>query len=215
MIQMIHLTGQYEPFAIQNFDGGDIYSIPRKWYSVFPSWNHWPTSQVNSSERYSSFPDRASHSSISHLFWPNDSAQSGKAPFEEKTLMEGMTDQPAASLTRLAWSWLKAPPVTHVSGGASQGYNQSHRAYGFTYGATPLSFQIAASDNHPIQNLCFEIRNWKSRTAKANLKIDSVSQAAGPNFRQGVNIDTDGTYTMIIWAGLSATAPRDFEITRN
>ncbi len=49
MIQKIYLTGQYHPFAIQNFDGGDICSGERTWYSVFPSWNHWPTSQVNSS----------------------------------------------------------------------------------------------------------------------------------------------------------------------
>ena len=104
IIQTIRLTGRYSPFAIQHFDGGDVYSGERTWYSVFPSWNHWPTSQVNSSGRNSSFSDRAAHSSISHLFWPNYSVQRGKIPYEEKVLMEGMTDQPAASLVRLARS---------------------------------------------------------------------------------------------------------------
>jgi hypothetical protein len=214
MIQKIYLTGKFDLFAIQNFDGGDIYNIPRRWYSVFPSWDHWPTSQINSSERYTSFPDRASHSSISHLFWPNYAKQTGQIPFEEKVLMEGMTDQPATSLVALARSWLSAPAVDQVSGGASHGYDQSRRAYGFTYNESPLAFQIDASADHPIQNLCFESKNWQSRTARADLKINGSSQATGPDFRQGVNIDTDGTYTMIIWVGLSATSAQSFEIVK-
>jgi hypothetical protein len=213
MIQMIHLSGKYQPFAIQNFNGGDVYSGERTWYAVFPTWNHWPTSQIDSSGRNASFPDRAAHSSISHLFWPLYAEQTGKIPFQEKIWLEGMTDQPAASLASLARSWLKAPAVTNTSGGASQGYDQSHRAYGFTFGTVPLSFQINASDDNPIQNLCFEIKNWKSRNAQATLKINGVSQVAGPHFRQGVNIDTDGTCTLIIWAGLSANTTQVFAIT--
>ncbi|MEI8376399.1 MAG: LamG domain-containing protein, partial [Planctomycetota bacterium] len=213
VVQKIHFTGQYHPIAIQKFDGGDIYGGERTWYSVFPSWNHWPTSQINSSGRNASFPDRAAHSSISHLFWPFSSQQRGKVGFLEKILMEGMTDQPAASLASLARSWLNAPAVSHVSGGTSQGYDQSHRAYGFQWGASPLRFQIAASDKNPIHNLCFEIRNWKSRTAVAVLTINDVSQAAGPNFRQGINIDTDGTYTLIVWVGMIANTSQEFTIT--
>jgi hypothetical protein len=212
-IQMIYFTGQYNPFTIQNFNDGDIIDVERTWYSVFPSWNHWPTSQINSSGRNSSFPDRAAHSSISHLFWPFSSQQRGKIPYDEKILMEGMTNQPATLLISLAKSWLKAPDITNVLGGTSLGYNQSHRAYCFTSGNVPLSFQIGASDNNPIQNLCFEIKNWKSRTAKAKLKINGVFQTSGPNFRQGVNIDTDGTYTLIIWLALTATSSQSFEIT--
>jgi hypothetical protein len=213
IIQKIYFTGKYDPFTIQDLDDGDIYSGEITWYSVFPNWNHWPTSQVNSSGRNSGFPDRAAHSSISHLFWPSSLQQRGKIPFDERILMEGMTDQSATSLTTLARSWLKAPSITNVSGGTSHGYNQSHRAYGFTFGMNPLSFHIDASNNSPIHNLCFEIRNWKSRTTLADLKINGISQTDGPNFRQGVNIDTDGTYTMIIWVGLTATSSQSFGIT--
>ena len=215
VIQKIYFTGQYHPFAIQDFDGGDIYTGERTWYSVFPSWNHWPTSQINSSGRNASFPDRAAHSSISHLSWPSRNQQLGKVSFLEKTLMEGMTDQPAMSLVSLAKSWLDAPAVTNVSGGVSQGYAQGHRAYGFGWSGAPLRFQIAASDNNPIHNLCFEITNWKSRTAQASLKINDVAQVSGPNFRQGVNIDTDGTCTLIVWVGLSANSTQSFEILEN
>ncbi|HEY1789789.1 MAG TPA: LamG domain-containing protein [Verrucomicrobiae bacterium] len=212
-IQMIHFTGKYSPFAIQDFTGGDIYSGERTWYSVFPTWNHWPISQIDSSGRNASFPDRAAHSSISHLFWPMYSEQRGDIPFQEKVFMEGMSDLPAVSLTNLATSWLNAPTVTNILGGVGGGYNQSHRAYDLTYGATPLSFQIAASASNPIHNLCFEIRNWPDRTAIADLKINGISQTPGPNFRQGVSIDTNGTYTLIVWIGLSAMSSQDFEIT--
>ncbi len=213
LIQMICYTGKYDPYTIQKFTHGDIYEGERTWYSVFPSWNHWPTAQINSSGRNASFPDRASHSSISHLYWPEYRRVDGKTAYIEKILMEGMTDRPAASLTSLAKSWLNAPPVTGVSGGESQGYDASHRAYRFTLGDGPLRFQITASDQRPIHNLCFEVRNWKSRTTSANLKIDGVSQKPGPGFRQGVKIDTDGTFTLVLWAEIQSGSPRNFEIT--
>lgn len=212
VVQQIHFTGKYHPFAIQDFDGGDIYGGERTWYSVFPSWNHWPTAQANSSGRNASFPDRAAHSSISHLSWPQISQQQGNASYQEKLLMEGMTDQPPAVLANLAKSWLDAPPVTNLTGGTGQGYIPARRAYGFGWGAAPLRFELAASAAQPIHNLCFEIRNWPHRTATATLKINRVAQTAGPDFRQGVNIDHDGTYTLLVWIGLSATTPQEFEL---
>ncbi len=212
IIQNIHLTGKYSPYTIQRFNGGDVYSGEVTWYSVTPSWNHWPTAQINSSGRNASFPDRAAHSSISHLFWPYSLRESGKITMDEMTLMEGMTDQPPASLTSLAWSWLKAPAVINVSGGISMGYDQYKRTYSFKYGNKPLTFQISASNHNTVHNLCFEIKNWKSRTYKASLKINGITTAPGQNFRQGVTIDTDGTYTLIVWVGLSASAPLLFEL---
>lgn len=212
VIQKIWFTGQYHPFAIQNFEGGDVIEIQRTWYSVFPVWNHWPTSQINSSGRNASFPDRAAHCSTSHFFLPLSAQQRGKVPFQEKVLMEGMTEQPATSLVSLARSWLSAPPVTQVSGGTSQGYDQAHRAYLFRWDQSPLRFHVAADDRHPIHNLCFEIKNWKGRTAKAKLEVNQAAQAAGPDFRQGVNLDSDGTHTLIVWIGLSATTPQEFVI---
>jgi hypothetical protein len=212
IVQMIHLTGRNSPFTIQAFNGGDIYKGERTWYSVFPSWNHWPTAQVDSSGRNATFPDRAAHSSISHLFWPYSNHQIGGIPYQEKTLLEGMTDQPAASLTGLANSWLHAPGVSHVSGGESEGYQQGERAYAFKLRTGPLTFQLDASDASPIHNLCLSIKNWPSRTRSANLKINGLAQTAGPDFRQGVILDSDGTYTMVVWIGLTATDAQTFEI---
>jgi hypothetical protein len=214
LIQQLHLTGKYDPYGIQNFNGGNIYEGERTWYSVFPSWNHWPTAQINSSGRNASFPDRASHSSISHLNWPLYDEKNGKAAYQEKLLMEGMTDQPADSLVDLARSWLNAPEIRNISGGTSDGYNAAHRAYRFSLNNSSLEFQIAATSKSPIHNLCFEIKNWNSKTAKADLKINGDPVKQGPDFRQGVVIDTDGTYTLLIWVGMDAKSEQSFEISK-
>ena len=45
----------------------------------------------------------------------------------------------------------------------------------------------------------------------ADLKINGISQPPGTAFRQGVNLDTDGTYTLIIWLGLEADGAQNFQ----
>jgi hypothetical protein len=214
IIQQIQYTGKYDPYSIQNFTDGDIYKGERTWYSVFPSWNHWPTAQINSSGRNASFPDRGSHSSVSHLYWNLYKQKNDKVAYQENILMEGMTDQPAASLTNLARSWLNPPSIINVSGGNSCGYNAAHRAYSLSFDNNPIKFQIAATEKCPIHNLCFELRNWNSRSEKAALMINGNSIKAGPNFRQGAIIDSDGTYTLIIWLEMDATALQNFEISK-
>jgi hypothetical protein len=214
-IQKINLTGKYDPFTIQRFTDGDVYKGEVTWYSVTPSWNHWPTAQVNSSGRNASFPDRAAHSSISHLFWDFSSrVLQGNITYNEKNLMEGMTNASASTLVAIANSWLKAPVVSNVSGGTSNGYSRDQRAYQFVINTDKLSFEINASNENPIKNLCFVIKNWGSRTASAKLMVNGKEQTAGPNFRQGVFIDTDGTFTKVIWAGISATETQSFEIIK-
>jgi hypothetical protein len=127
--------------------------------------------------------------------------------------MQGMTHLPADSLNNLADSWLKAPGAVNISGGSGQGYNQPHRAYRFTWQEAPLAFDIAASHQQPVHNICFEIRNWKDRNAVAILKVNGIPQTPGRGFRQGINIDSDGTYTLIIWAEICSDKPVKFEIT--
>jgi hypothetical protein len=212
IIQEIHLTGSFSPFTIQAFTGGDIYTGQR-WHSITPWWNHWPTAQINSSGRNASFPDRASHSSISHLFWNISNLENGKMPFMEKNLLEGMTNQGAVSQLELAKSWLSAPAVSQVSGGASHGYDPSQRAYVFAKTDQKLQFVIDASEVQPIHNLCFVTKAWPGRASAAKLAVNNVAQSPGPDFRQGVTIDTDGSYTLIVWLRLSARSPERFEIS--
>ncbi len=214
--QLLNFTGEYKPFSIQNFSSGTPYAGEITWYSVFPSWNHWPTAQIYSSGRNASFPDRAGHSSISNRKWPFYTQYTGgKAPYYEETLMEGMTNQAASTLGALARSWLKPPVVSALKGGQTTGYEEPQRAYLFTLSDSKLSFKIEASQENPIRNLCFVIKNWNSKNSRAQLKINQVAQTSGPNFRQGTTIDPDGTYTLIVWVGLSAETPQEFSISKN
>jgi len=216
MIQMIHFTGKYSPFSIQHFEDGDVYNGERTWYSVFPSWNHWPTAQINSSGRNSTFPDRAAHCSISHLIWSPYLKVHGKIPFTEKLLLQGMTDQPALSLVPLAKSWLRPPLVAKVSGGTSHEYAMPRRAYPFTIETgKPLSFELSASKNRPINNVCLELKNWGAKSSQAKVNLNGKPLAPGTDFRQGLTVDTDGTNTLIVWIVMSADTPQTFEITRS
>jgi hypothetical protein len=219
--QVLNFTGKYKPFSIQNYTFGKPYGGEITWYSAFPTWNHWPTAQINSSGRNAFFADRAGHSSISQRKWPLYTEYTGgKAPYYENVLMEGMTNQAPDSLGVLAASWLNAPPIQdrrkqNLTGCTSQGYNMAQRAYLITRTGPEMKFEILASREKPIRNLCFVIKNWGDRNADAQLKINSVLQNQGPEFRQGVTIDTDGTYTLIVWVGLSATKTTNFEITQS
>jgi hypothetical protein len=61
-----------------------------------------------------------------------------------------------------------------------------------------LKFRLNASQDSPGVNPAFVIKNWGS-DLPASLKINDKSIKPGPDFRQGVVRDTDGTQTMIIW----------------
>ena len=212
-IQLVHLTGRHKPFAIQRFDGGGMYLGERTWYSVFPTWNHWPTAQINSSGRNASFPDRAAHASISQLEWPVSRQQRGAVPFEEKILMEGLTDRPAAELLPLARSWLDPPPAVDVTGGTGGDYAAGRRTYVFDWRGEPLAFALDASARRPVRNLCFEVRNWPGPATAATLIVDGSDRAPGPAFRQAVRIAPDASWTLVVWLELSADEPCRFQIS--
>ena len=66
-IQLINYTGEYDPFTIgTKFESTNVYGGELTPYAVFCTWIHWPTAQMPSNGRYTSFPDRAAHSSFTH-----------------------------------------------------------------------------------------------------------------------------------------------------
>lgn len=213
IVQLIHYTGRFSPFTIQDFKAGSIYRGERTWYSVFPSWNHWPTSQINSSGRNSLFPDRAAHCSISQLSWASVRQQSGDVPYLERTLMEGMTDQNAESLCALAKSWLQAPPIEPISDCGSASYDQAQRAYVLTATGSAPSFLIVADTERPIVNLCFVVKNWNCDD-KAKLVADSKPVTESPDFRQGIVRDIDGRQMLVAWVKTTGITPVIFTLSR-
>jgi hypothetical protein len=216
-IHRVNMKGRYDPVDISDNTNGNAHYGDAgvwTWYSQFPAWNHWPISLSESVGRPASFTDRATHSSLIRANPNTYAKQVGDAPFEEKLMLEGMTNLSNRELVTLARSWLKAPPMSQVSGATDHQYNRSDRAYHLSATDKTIAFQIDGSSSNPIYKPAFVIKNWGQATAQARLNIDGVDQPPGADFRQGVVVDTDGTYTLIIWLDCQATQAKTFEIQR-
>lgn len=128
--------------------------------------------QIKSSGISAVAPDRASHSSLSHLFWDayaqtNDSMT--------KIMLDGLTTKPAAELVPLAKSWL-APPKLTLTGATfrTDGYDPTQRAYIVTRqagsAAAALEATLAASEESPLVNPAIVVQNWGAEGAR--IRID-------------------------------------------
>ena len=210
-ILIVNYRARYDPFTIGNFTGGDVYGSELTPYSVFCSWNHWPVARILSDGRYATFPDRASHSSLSHVYLPNFRTGAGERPFEEKLLMEGLSRFSAKELSPLAKSWLQAPAIEMLSDCRNPGYDPSQRAYVLCATGPSPSFRIAASALHPIANLCFVVKNWNCEDV-AQLRINSKVERAGPAFRQGIVRDPNGRPALVVWLQQQGTEPASFTL---
>lgn len=213
VIEKIHLNSTYSPFSIQKFTNGNIYEGEVNWYSRFATFNHWPIAQINSSGRNATFPDRVVSVSLTHFFWEMNKKEKGEIPYQQKILMEGMTNKTDMELANLANSWLAAPEVTNVSGCKNLVYNKEQRAYVFSNDQPLMRFTINATKNSPIENVCLVIKNWKKRNAFAQVKINGQILETGSSFRQGNVIDTDDSFTKIVWIRMSAKTKQQFEVT--
>ncbi len=206
-IHIVNYKAAYSPFTIGDFRGGNVYGGEVTKYSVFPSWNHWPVAQMPSDGRYASFPDRAAHSSLTHVRLPvYREDRSGSAPWQERLLMEGMTDKDPEALVPLARSWLHPAELTGEKGCRTSGYERSQRAYLLSARAPLFSFTLAASKAQPVVNPCFVIRNWGG-DADADVALDGKKRPLGPAHRQGIIRDVDGSKTMIIYLELEKEKP--------
>jgi hypothetical protein len=168
-------------------------------------WNHWPVSQIPSDGRYAVAEDRLTHAAL---------GGAGNVTRYGNMIIYGLTDEPITSLVPLAKSWNHPPAVTDVKGCTSQGYSKEQRAYQLTAKASKLSFTLEASENSPVANPCFVIKNWDGGTTKVGMQINTKSIPSGKDFRQGIIRDTDGTPTMVIWLKTQSTEPLQISIIR-
>ena len=206
-IQLINLTGNYDPFTIATkFIGKTrVYAGELTPYAAFCTWNHWPIAQMPSDGRYASFPDRTSHSSITNVYFPiyKEDSTSNK-PYYEKILLEGMWNKKATDLIPLSKSWTHAPNLINLKG-AEGDYDPSQRAYVLKVSGNSVSFRVNASNASPVHNLCFVLKNWG---VKDDAKINITE-----NVKQGTVRDTDGSYSKIVYIEKEGVEP--FEININ
>ena len=213
IIQYINYTGNYKPVTIGDFTGANVYNGEVTNYAVFPTWNHWPVAQIPSDGRYASFPDRTSHSSLTHVFLPiYKEVLEGPKPYYEKILMEGMLKKQPVELIPLAKSWLQYPKISELKGADGQ-YSPGERAYVLNTKSNFISFLINLNENSPMVNVCIVLKGWDDK-GLAKVTIDSKPLDDKNELRQGLVRDVDGTKTLIIWIQKSSMKPVQIEIKR-
>jgi hypothetical protein len=206
----VNLKSDWKPFQIAPPEGAsaDIYNNEDTYFD-FECWNHWPVATIASSDRPCVTDDRASHSSLSHLYWKVYAQDENTAT---KILMDGLTKRSPAKLLPLAKSWL-APPAVQVTGAGyrSEGYDPTQRAFVVTRAgdapAGPVRLTFAASQEAPLFNPAIVIRGWGE--AGARLKIDDKVMAWGKSYRMGHEARLEGT-DLVIW--MEAQSQGRFEV---
>ncbi|MHC4708045.1 MAG: hypothetical protein ACYS8I_13285, partial [Planctomycetota bacterium] len=209
MIQMTNLKSKYRPFLVFRPESRmSVFNVEvRPEYSHFPWWNHWPVAQVASDGRHAQAADRAAHSS---LVWGRP--RGGAALY-------GLTNKPAVSLLPLAKSWNNPPQLTPLvdtslsseQGPTSAKYDYKQRAY-VIEAAPPgkaLIFLPEASEDSPLVNPAFIVKNWGEK--KARLQIDGKTVERGKSFRYGHRHTLEGT-DLIVWIKLESTQQVEISI---
>lgn len=214
VIQHINYKADYDPVTIGNFTGSNVYGGELTPYAVFPTWNHWPVAQMPSDGRYASFPDRTAHSSLTHVFLPTFAEDFGDTPYQQKILMEAMLKTSPENLIPLAKSWLNPPALTNLNGCKSKGYDRTQRAFLINATQKNISLMVDASKDHPVINPAFVIKNWISNSP-ASLAVNGKGMTSGPNVRQGIIRDTDGSWSLIVWFKMEVTEPVEFVFENN
>jgi hypothetical protein len=201
-IQWVNLKSAAKPFQIVPLPTKFTAYNGEKTISAFEWWNHWPVAQIDSSGRPALAPDRASHTSLSHIFWPTAEAAEGNVT---KLLLNGLTTLTAAELVPLAKSWLN-PAKAEATGLRVEGFVASERAYAFSAGggAAQASITLLATPESPVVNPCLVIRNWNGGAGR-------VTVDGKPGGRAGLVQHLEGT-DLVIWLELRATRTVKVEV---
>lgn len=200
----------YEPGTrIIPYGGGTRELRPE--YSKFPTWNHWPVSQAPSDGRYALSADRVSSSAITSPEPPMSRRKDGAVVGR---FIMGLTDKSIEKLAPMARSWLKPAELKVKDNGfSSEGYSRDQRAYILSRNVTGvdnvLSFELLGSEDSPLVNPAFVIRNWGDKDVA--LKINGRQIRRGKDFRFGHHRLLEGT-DLIVWIKVDSAKPLLIEL---
>ena len=75
-----------------------------------------------------------------------------------------------------------------------------------------MAFTIRATKDQPLENPAFIIANWGSNDRNVSLRINGQAESRSVDCRTGIEVDTDGTYTLVVWVPFSSTEMVSFEM---
>jgi len=214
----VNLKASLQPFALvapPTTDGNLITSYEGHGRnSIFNWWDHWPVSQDASDGRGAKSAEKPSHSSLCHFALPDNSTAFWE-PYAEsknkvtKLMMHGMTNKKVEEIVPVAKSWL-SPCDLKISdeGFTSEGYDPTQMAYLLERSdpgsGSPVSFTMDATEESPLINPAFLIRNWGSR--EVELSINGKVVERGADFRYGIENRMEGT-DLVVWIKQESTEP--------
>ncbi len=210
----MNLNSKYKHFNIGEI--GSHFVPYSQWESMrmalghtkYNAWNHYPFGLLPSDGTVATGIDRVSSSCIITLYGPHHLLEDGRTDMYN---IYGITDLPASELKYLNRSWNYAPELNNISGAESKGFEKGQRAYVFNKKSKKISFGLNGSEDNPIVNPCFVIKNWES-DRQARLVINGKKMDAASNVRQGIIRDTDGTRTLVIWIGQKSEDKSSYNI---
>jgi hypothetical protein len=219
VVHVVNMKAAFDPYTVQRITGGDVYRAGGgTGYSAFPAWNHWPVGQFLSDGRHAIFPDRAAHSSLTHISWkeydPPPLGKRERTRFQEKLLLEGMSDRPAKELLPLALSWLQPPPAASRTEGLEVSYRPAERAYVLTRanaGVNKLRISLAGSAESPVFNPVAIVENW-GQDRPATITLDGRKPEPAIDIRQGLVTRANGVKALVVWIEHARTAPLEIGI---
>ncbi len=215
-IQRINTRSRFKPFAIarsQDEPRFDVYSGEvRRDISIYPWWNHWPTAFEPSNGRYALAADRASHSSLTHMYWKPLSKTRDSVT---KIHLEGLSDHDIADLASLARSWESPAPLTIETDGYVGGeYDPGDRAWIVerTPGASAdLALTLGASADSPLENAALVVKGWGD--GGAGLTVNGRALARRKDFRIGHRRRLEGV-DLVLFVTIRATSPTRLIVSR-
>jgi hypothetical protein len=200
-IAVMNLKSEYDPFIIGP-PGDDViiaaYNDKREFtrYSKFSWFNHWPMSYVISDGHHAHTVDRTTSTS---MFWldTRENFYEKRENMHSKIYLHGMTKTGVEGLADLAKAWVSPPKIKKLQGAKEIIFDQSQKAFIVDSDESDLSFNINASEENPLLNPCFIIRNWQGGS-KAVIELNGETLPED-EYRQGIIRDTKGNRQLVVW----------------
>jgi hypothetical protein len=207
-LQLVNLKGQTKQFEIGEIGAWSQTFLHNGIY--WRGWTHYPVQLIPSDGTVVKTYDRpssmcpATFHELRHTNGNNIEAM----------VMYGLTDKQPGELTALNRSWNFASEVTETDGCVSLGYEKRERAFKFSEATDVVAFSIRVTKEQPLENPAFVIANWGSPNGHISLTVNGQLKTRGADFHTGIEVDPDGTYSLVIWMPYSAAETVSLVITR-